>query len=71
MQRKLPDRKTKGCKDRHTLIHRTLPIMAGGLIKAPPYPSSQLVKKFIFHCIPIAVKSFFKETKMQEKIFVY
>ena len=59
--------RTEGWKDGQTLIHRTLPAMAGGLMKAPPYPEFQVSKKnytCFKYSIAFPVKSFFKETKM-------
>ena len=67
MPKKIPDRRTEGWKDRQTLIHRTLPATAGGLIKAPRYPEFPLSKKnyiYFKYSIAFPVKSFFKETKM-------
>ena len=49
--------------------------MAGGLIKAPPYPEFQVNKKkkniYFKYFIHFSVKSFFKETKMQGKKYLY
>ena len=48
--------------------------MAGGLIKAAPYPDIQVSKKNYIcfkYSIAFPVKSFLKETKIQEKKYLY
>ena len=48
--------------------------MAGRLVKAASYTEFPVSKKnyiYFKYFIAFSVKSFFKETKMQEKIFVY
>ena len=72
--RKLPDGRTEGWKDRQTLIHRTLPATAAGLIKAPPYTEFPVSKENlylfqIFHCIPCEVP--FERSKNVGKKYLY